>query len=85
MKVASIARHARCFEGEHRQIAIMISLGKERGRHNSCLRHGHGDSMRILLREGLMKNFILMDEYIIPLGDTRFAFRISKYIILMKK
>ena len=30
-----------------------------------------------------MKNLILIDEYI-PLGDTRYAFRISKYIILMK-
>ena len=50
MKVASIARHARCFEGEHRQIAIMISLGKERGRHNSCLRHRHEDRMPILNR-----------------------------------
>ena len=37
-----------------------------------------------LLRDNLMKNKILMDEYI-PLGDTRYVFRISKYIRLMKK
>ena len=35
-------------------------------------------------RDKLKKNSILMDEYI-PLGDTRYVFRISEYIILMKK
>ena len=31
-----------------------------------------------------MKNFILMGDYI-PLGDTRYVFKISEYIILMEK
>ena len=31
-----------------------------------------------------MKNLILIDEYI-PLGDTRYVFRILKFIVLIEK
>ena len=39
--------------------------------------------MSLNQRDRLVKNLILMDEYKVRIVDTRYVFRISKYIILI--